>query len=114
MSKFLNNFVVTITCTKEGVRFYAEGDIGNGAVSIKQGEASIDEEEEELETTIEMTSPVSLTFSLKYLSDFAKATPLSNSVVLSMSNDSPLLVEYKVGDIGYVRYYLAPKMTDEN
>lgn len=60
-----------------------------------------------------MNQPVSLTFSSKYLCDFAKATPLSNSVSLSMSTQAPLLVEYKVSEIGYMRYYLAPKMTDD-
>ena len=31
-----------------------------------------------------------------------------------MSPDVPLVVEYKIGDIGHVRYYLAPKIEDED
>lgn len=30
-----------------------------------------------------------------------------------MSSDVPLVVEYKIGDIGHIRYYLAPKIEDE-
>jgi proliferating cell nuclear antigen len=30
-----------------------------------------------------------------------------------MSNDTPLLVEYKIEDMGYLRYYLAPKIGDD-
>ena len=35
-------------------------------------------------------------------------------VTLSMSPEVPLVVEYKIGDIGYIRYYLAPKIEDED
>lgn len=49
---------------------------------------------------------VSLTFSIKYLSNFAKSTPLSDRVQLHMSNEVPLLVQYSF-DAGNVRYYLA-------
>jgi proliferating cell nuclear antigen len=31
-----------------------------------------------------------------------------------MSADVPLVVEYKIGDIGHIRYYLAPKIEDED
>jgi proliferating cell nuclear antigen len=30
-----------------------------------------------------------------------------------MSDDVPLVCEYKIGDIGHIRYYLAPKIDDE-
>ena len=61
-----------------------------------------------------LTSQVTLTFALRYLNFFCKATPLSPQVTLSMSADVPLVVEYKIGDnAGYVRYYLAPKIEDE-
>jgi proliferating cell nuclear antigen len=85
---------VTLDCTKEGVRFSAEGDIGSGSVMLKPN-SSIDEEEDE-GTTIELNTACTLTFSLKYLLNFTKATPLSKSVTLSLSTEVPLLVEYKV------------------
>ena len=85
--------------------------MGNGSVYIKSG-ASIDEDEE-TSTTINLSSPVSLTFSLKYLNNFTKATPLSTTVTLSMSNEVPLLVEYRVNDVGHIRYYLAPKIGED-
>lgn len=30
-----------------------------------------------------------------------------------MSADVPLVVEYKIGEVGHIRYYLAPKIEDE-
>jgi proliferating cell nuclear antigen len=41
---------------------------------------------------IMMSHQVKLTFSLKYLQNFAKSSTLCNRVILSMSNDVPLLV----------------------
>ncbi|KAI9360457.1 proliferating cell nuclear antigen, C-terminal domain-containing protein [Zopfochytrium polystomum] len=102
---------IIIDVTKEGIKFSAAGDLGSGAVFVKSG-ASIDDDED-TSTTINLTSPVSLTFSLKYLMNFTKATPLSATVSLSMSNEVPLLVEYKVSEVGHIRYYLAPKIGDD-
>lgn len=65
-------------------------------------------------TVIEMQEPVSLTFALRYLNSFTKATPLSATVTISLSPDLPVVVEYKIADMGYVRYYLAPKIEEED
>lgn len=64
-------------------------------------------------TIIEMQEPVSLTFALRYLNSFTKATPLSVTVMISLSSDLPVVVEYKIADMGYVRYYLAPKIEED-
>lgn len=102
---------VVITCTKEGVQFSASGDLGTGNIKLAQN-ASADKEEEAV--IIEMNQAVTLTFALRYLNFFTKATPISNQVTLSMSQDVPLVVEYKVAEMGYLRYYLAPKMEDQD
>lgn len=78
---------VQITCTKDGVRFSASGDLGTGNVKLSQT-ANVDKEEEAV--IIEMQEAVSLTFALRYLNSFTKATPLSAQVQLSMSADVPL------------------------
>jgi proliferating cell nuclear antigen len=35
-------------------------------------------------------------------------------VQLSLSSDVPLVVEYKIENYGYIRYYLAPKIEDDD
>ena len=50
--------------------------------------ANVDKEEEAV--IIEMQEAVTLTFALRYLNFFTKATPLSSQVSLSMSADVPL------------------------
>lgn len=63
----------------------------------------------EMNVDIELTEPVSLTFSLKYLVNFCKASALSNQVKICLSNEVPLLVEYNLSGSSYLRFYLAPK-----
>ncbi|XP_073981534.1 proliferating cell nuclear antigen [Rhodnius prolixus] len=102
---------VVISCTKEGVKFSAAGDVGAANIKLAQT-ANVDKEEEAV--TIEMQEPVTLTFACRYLNSFTKATALSPQVQLSMSADVPLVVEYKIGDFGHIRYYLAPKIEEED
>ena len=59
-----------------------------------------------------MSQPVELTFALRYLNFFTKATNLGPSVVISMSPDVPVVVEYPIEQIGHIKYYLAPKIDD--
>lgn len=99
---------VSIEATKEGVKFACAGDIGSGAVTVRP---HTDMEESAHNVSIELTEPVALTFSLKYLVNFCKATKLSKSVKLCLSNEVPLLVEYDLAGGSYLRYYLAPKVT---
>jgi proliferating cell nuclear antigen len=68
-------------------------------------------EKPDLNVEIELTEPVSLTFSLKYLANFCKAAGLSKTVKLCLSNEVPLLVEYALAGNSYLRFYLAPKVS---
>ena len=95
-----------IEANKEGVKFSCQGDIGNGSVTIRQ---HTNVEKPEQNVTIELSEPVALTFSLKYLVNFCKATSLSSTVRLCLSQDVPLLVEYGLGS-GHLRFFLAPKV----
>jgi len=56
---------------------------------------------------------ISQTFSLKYLSFFAKGANLSNNVKFLMSEDVPMVIQYKIEDFGYIKYYIAPKIDQE-
>lgn len=84
----------------------------NGKADAKKGKKAAEVEEVDMSVSISLRQSVSLTFSIKYLSNFTKASPLANRVVLHMSNEVPLLVEYDFQS-GYVRYYLAPKIEDD-
>ncbi|KXT07646.1 hypothetical protein AC578_10189 [Pseudocercospora eumusae] len=101
---------VSIECTKDGVGFKCAGDIGNGSVTLRS-HTNVEKPEQNIE--INLAEPVALTFSLKYLMNFCKASSLSPQVKLCLSNEVPLLVEYGLSNNSYLRFYLAPKIGDE-
>ncbi|ELK34489.1 Proliferating cell nuclear antigen [Myotis davidii] len=101
---------VVISCGKDGIKFSASGELGNGNIKLSQT-SNVDKEEEAV--AIEMNEVVQLTFVLRYLNFFTKTTSLSPTVTLSMSADVPLVVEYKIADMGHLKYYLNPKIKDE-
>eukprot|EP01090_Pellita_catalonica_P009116 TRINITY_DN20180_c0_g1_i1.p1 TRINITY_DN20180_c0_g1~~TRINITY_DN20180_c0_g1_i1.p1 ORF type:complete len:258 (-),score=53.84 TRINITY_DN20180_c0_g1_i1:45-818(-) len=102
---------VTISATKAGVTFSAKGDLGKGNISLKQSDSM--DTGDDAKTTIALEEPVELTFALRYLNFFTKATNLSSTVSLSLAKDVPLVVEYPIENLGYVRYYLAPKIEED-
>ncbi|KAJ4838629.1 hypothetical protein Tsubulata_027255 [Turnera subulata] len=101
---------VVISVTKEGVKFSTRGDTASANVVLRQN-TTVDKPEDA--TVIEMTEPVSLTFALRYMNSFTKATPLSGTVTISLSSELPVVVEYKVAEMGYIRFYLAPKIEED-
>lgn len=102
---------VAIEATKDGVKFSCTGDIGNGAVTLRS-HTNVENPDKNID--ISLSEPVALTFSLKYLVNFCKASGLSGTVKLCLSNEVPLLVEYTLASNSYLRFYLAPKVRNAN
>lgn len=100
-----------ITVTKEGIEFSVSGDLGNGKIKLGSTEGGADKEDDQV--VIEMDEPVCLTFAMRYLNLFTKATPLGGKVLLSMSPDVPILVEYPVEGLGSLQFFLAPKLDED-
>jgi proliferating cell nuclear antigen len=110
--KDLGQFAISILieCFINGVIQFSSSDIStSGKIKLTQT-ANVEKVEEAV--TIDIWEPLSLTFAAEHLRLFAKASFLAPQVTLSMSRDVPLVVEYKVGGIGHIRYYLAPKMEE--
>ena len=68
---------------------------------IHRQNTAVDKPDEQ--TVIDLNEPVMLTFALRYLNSFTKATPLSTSVVISLSKELPVVVEYRIADMGHIR-----------
>lgn len=102
---------VNISAIKDCLKFTAEGEIANGTIMVNQNSSS---EGDKQATQIIMSQPASLGLSLKFLNMFAKATSLSDHVMLGLSDGVPMLVEYPIEDLGYLRFYLAPKVGDDD
>eukprot|EP00796_Vickermania_ingenoplastis_P001274 gene1274-732_t len=125
---------VTIAITREGVKFSSAGDVGQGYTFLQAGgttrtavksevkaEAQEDAAQPPRQFTkgegavgveVQMEDPITLSFSLRFMNIFAKGATLSDRVTLKFSQDTPCLVEYGIDNVGYLRYYLAPKVDE--
>ncbi|CAE6019947.1 unnamed protein product [Arabidopsis arenosa] len=98
LGSFSDTVVISVM-TKERVRFSTEGDIGTVSIVLRQN-TNGDKPEDAI--VIEMNEPVSLSFALRYMNLFTKTTPLSETVTIRLSSELPILVEYKVAEMGYI------------
>merc|ERR1712024_32729 len=96
--------------SKEGITFSVQGDMGAGNVMLKPREA----EKPEDKVSLTVYEPVTATFALRYLVNFAKAAPLSGTVELGLGPDAPMLVKYDLerSENGFLQFYLAPKIDE--
>ena len=101
---------VTITTSEQFVQFDVEGEVGKGSVKIN---TSTGEKDEDGEVSRDKQL-VNLSFALRYLNMFTKASSLSNEVKLQMAPETPIVVEYQISGLGGLYYYLAPKINDDN
>jgi proliferating cell nuclear antigen len=60
------------------------------------------------DTCIEMKEKISLTFGLRYLNSFSKAATVSDQVTIKLSSNLFVVFEYKIAEMGYIRYSVKP------
>jgi len=112
---------ISLRCTKEGLKFTVDGDIGlcnvnvkpraaapkdDGAKKKKKTVKQEDGEEEKMEdaeescdkdvVAINCEEPVCAAFALRYLNFFTKATPLADACTMQLDDDKPLILEYEL------------------
>merc|ERR1712232_93200 len=99
-----------MSASKEGIKLSVAGDVGSGNVMLKPRDADKVEDK----VTLTVHEPVTATFALRYLVNFAKAAPLCGVVELGLGPDAPLLVKYDLekADNGFMQFYLAPKIDE--
>merc|ERR1712179_197950 len=88
---------VTIDVKKSSVTFKAE---------------AIGDNDEAFE--LEVNDPIELSFATQYLKKFTAAGPLSRDVTIALSPDVPMVISYEVEDFGHLKYFLAPKIDDDD
>ena len=61
---------------------------------------------------LQCTKPCELSFALRYLNKFTKASSLTEKVTIGLHPELPLAVKYTFQE-GSLHYYLAPKITND-
>lgn len=101
---------ITINAQKQSVSFGVEGDIGTGEVTMHHTEGADGKDA----VSLQVNNPIKVTVSGKYLVQFTKACPLAESVTICMEEDNPIALEFAIPEQqGFVRYFLAPKIDNE-
>ena len=103
------NETLMITTNSDYVQFSVESEAGSGSIKIGANDSMNREDQ----TTVEVSDPVQQQFAIRYLNMFNKAAPLSQQTRLCLQQEQPLVVEYKIEQLGVLKYYLAPKINDE-
>ncbi|KAG9392459.1 Proliferating cell nuclear antigen PCNA [Carpediemonas membranifera] len=104
---------VTIEAEPSCVKFSVNGEQASGSISLRSSSSGDEDDGLDEGVKINRKNDVSLSFALRYLQTFTKATTLSNRVRLSLSNAVPLSVSYDIEGLGFITYYLAPKIDDD-
>ena len=86
--------------------FSFSGKSGSGRIILKTNNA----EKIEDQVIVECQEEISNNYGLTYLNSFAKASSLSTTVKLFLSSQFPLMIEYDIDNMGFMKFYLAPKM----
>lgn len=100
---------LTISTQADHVQLSVEGAAGSGFIKLTTN----DSDRKEDQTLIEVEESVTQQFALNYLNLFNKASSLSTFTRLCLHQEQPLVTEFKIDSLGVLKYYLAPKISDE-
>ena len=104
------NETVNIETTKNSIKFSVNSENIGGSIKIEENDSGNQDEQ----CNIQVEETVNLAFALRYLNMFTKASSLSPQVTLYLSVEFPLMVEYKLAQLGILKFYLAPRISDDN
>ena len=104
------NETVNIETTKDSIKFSVNSENIGGSIKIEENDSGNQDEQ----CNIQVEETVNLAFALRYLNMFTKASSLSPQVTLYLSVEYPLMVEYKLAQLGVLKFYLAPRISDDN
>ena len=83
--------------------FCSEGDVGSSRTVLTAN----------LTTKINVKNTLKQSYGMRYLNMFNKTATCSNEVKLKLAEGAPITLIYDLGTLGEVKYYLAPKKSDE-
>ena len=105
---YVINETVNIEADKNYIKFYVNNENIGGGFTLEAN----DSDNTDLQCRIETNSVVNLAFALRYLNMFTKASSIGQQVSLFLSKEFPLIVQYKLAELGVLKFYLAPRISD--
>ena len=94
---------LSIKTTQKNVEFSGKGDAGEATINLEKDTEDVED--------ISVSQESSGTYSLEYLDPIVKAVGgTADSIICEFSSEKPLLIEFKVTNIGRIHFYLAPRV----
>lgn len=85
------------------------------ATSVEQGKMYVDIEIDDLSTfAIDENEKLKMSFSLKYLHTICMYNKLAKDIEIRLSQDLPIRIDYDLGEGANVKFYLAPKIREDD
>jgi proliferating cell nuclear antigen len=97
--------VVDISVTENSIEFITTGDMGVSKIKRKISDTCKIEIDKDMEKIIQR-------YGVKLLIIFLKASLLSQTMLIRMGEEKPLMFEFLVEKAGRIKYYLAPKLPE--
>ena len=104
------NETVNIEVCKNYIKLYVNNETIGGGFTLEPN----DSEDVDKQCIIKSDNLINLAFALRYLNMLTKASSLGPQVNLYISKEFPLMVEYKLGELGILKFYLAPRISDKD
>ncbi|OHT16054.1 proliferating cell nuclear antigen [Tritrichomonas foetus] len=101
----------TVRCNEGNIVFSVSDSLLDCTTTFIEGGAPSSADEE---VVVDVSEGCRVSYALRYLKAISAASSLSPRVSLSFSPHFPLLVEYELNEGGFVRFYLAPKVEEDD
>jgi proliferating cell nuclear antigen len=95
---------LNIKCSEERIDLVTDGIVGEMLVNIPIDDLN--------EYSIVEGDVIDLKYSLNYIAKMCLTNKLSSEVIFSISADSPMKINYDLGDDSSIVFYIAPKISD--
>jgi len=108
------NNTIKFKCNSNDEKVVIEADGGMGAMQVEIKDDNI------LEFAISEDLELSVTYALSYINTMCSFSKLNDSVYIHSSEDNPMKLHYSLDDKdsneseNYVKFYLAPKINDDD
>ena len=112
--KFIRDMInigenVEIKSVEDTLVLKCKGDFASQETILGETESGL-----QFSQTANTEQPVQGVFSLKYLMLFTRCTNLCNHIQLYIKNDYPLIIQYSVASLGFIKLCLAPNTSEQN
>jgi len=101
---------VVVRCTEGSVSFSVADALVDATTTFNSG---ITHDNMDDEINVEVSESCKVSYALRYLKSISGASGLTARVSLSFSPHFPLLVDYSLPEGGYVKFYLAPRVEED-